>query len=253
MDYNEKSCINKPVIEVSAVSKSFTSPSDNSKMKALDNVSFSVAEGEFIVITGANGSGKTLLMSIISGLETADSGFVKINRGEVGLVFQDADSQILGETPEEDISFGLKNCRFSPSEIKQRTEQALKECGLWEKKDFPARLMSGGEKRRLAVAAMLALGRSSIIFDEPFANLDWQGIKQVCSILKELKSGGHSIIVLTHEIEKILALADRFIILDRGKLKFDGSPEEGLKINLADYGIKNPLACYNNIHDLIWD
>ncbi len=252
MNNLEKTDTAKTVIEVSSVTKIFRSIPGEPEIKALDNISFSVQEGEFIVISGANGSGKTLLMSIIAGLETADSGSVKVIQGEIGLVFQDADSQILGETPEEDVSFGLKNCFYSKEDITSKTEQALKDCGLWEKKDFPARLMSGGEKRRLAVAAMLALDRSSIIFDEPFANLDWPGIKQVCSILEKLKTEGHTIIVLTHELEKVLSLADRFIILDRGKLKFDGKPEDGLKQNLEIYGIKNPLTSYNNINDLVW-
>ena len=112
--------------------------------------------------------------------------------------------------------------------------------------------MSGGEKRRLAVAGILAMGRDLIIFDEPFANLDWPGVKQVCAILKDLKEEGKSIILLTHEIEKVLALANRFIILDKGKIRFDGKPSEGLKLNLEEFSIRNPLNSYNKLEDLLW-
>ena len=104
----------------------------------------------------------------------------------------------LGETPEEDILFGLRNMRLPRQEINQRLHDTLACCGLTEKKDFPARLLSGGEKRRLAVAGILSMKREIIIFDEPFANLDFPGVQQVCAILRELKTGGITVIVLTH-------------------------------------------------------
>ena len=90
--------------------------------------------------------------------------------------------------------------------------------------------MCGGEKRRLAVAGILSMERELLIFDEPFANLDWPGVRQVVSIMKELKEQEKTVVVLTHEIEKVMALASRFIVLDKGRLCFDGSPKDGLKI-----------------------
>lgn len=113
-------------------------------------------------------------------------------------------------------------------------------------------MMSGGEKRRLAVAGILAMNRSLIIFDEPFANLDWPGVKTVCSILKQLKDEGKTVIVLTHELEKIIGMADRFIVLDKGKIRFDGTPQEGLSQPLEDWSIRNPLFSYRSLEDLIW-
>ena len=217
---------------------------------ALQDVSFSVKKGEFLVIGGKNGSGKSVLMSLIAGLDKQTSGTIKCD--EVGLVFQDANSQILGETPLEDVLFGLRNLKLKKQERLQKAEETLKQCGLFEKRDFQARVLSGGEKRRLAVAGILALDRDFIIFDEPFANLDLIGIKQVCAILKQLKEQNKTIIVLTHDLEKILGLADSFIILDSGKIKFNGTPEEGLKLNLEEYGIKNPLTSYNSVKDLFW-
>ncbi|MCI7436565.1 MAG: energy-coupling factor ABC transporter ATP-binding protein [Spirochaetia bacterium] len=219
---------------------------------ALNNVTFSINEGEFTVICGRNGSGKSVLMSLIAQLDEPDSGTIEVPRNSVGLVFQDADAQILGETPEEDVAFGLKNNNVNLTVLRNKTEQTLKECGLYEKRCFPARQMSGGEKRRLAVAGILAMERNIIIFDEPFANLDYPGVLQVSSILKNLKQQGKTVIVLTHELEKILGLADRFIILDKSCIQYDGTPRDGLTLNLEEFGIRNPLAAYKSAEDLFW-
>ena len=237
--------MNHIVLEVRNINRTFANGTI-----ALQDVSFSVKKGEFLVIGGKNGSGKSVLMSLIAGLDKQTSGTIKCD--EVGLVFQDANSQILGETPLEDVLFGLRNLKLKKQERLQKAEETLKQCGLFEKRDFQARVLSGGEKRRLAVAGILALNRDFIIFDEPFANLDLIGIKQVCAILKQLKEQNKTIIVLTHDLEKILGLADSFIILDSGKIKFNGTPEDGLKLNLEEYGIKNPLTSYNSVKDLFW-
>lgn len=237
--------MNHIVLEVQNINRTFANGTI-----ALQDVSFSVKKGEFLVIGGKNGSGKSVLMSLIAGLDKQTSGTIKCD--EVGLVFQDANSQILGETPLEDVLFGLRNLKLKKQDRLQKAEETLKQCGLFEKRDFQARVLSGGEKRRLAVAGILALNRDFIIFDEPFANLDLIGIKQVCAILKQLKEQNKTIIVLTHDLEKILGLADSFIILDSGKIKFNGTPEDGLKLNLEEYGIKNPLTSYNSVKDLFW-
>lgn len=237
--------MNHIVLEVQNINRTFANGTI-----ALQDVSFSVKKEEFLVIGGKNGSGKSVLMSLIAGLDKQTSGTIKCD--EVGLVFQDANSQILGETPLEDVLFGLRNLQLKKQERLQKAEETLKQCGLFEKRNFQARVLSGGEKRRLAVAGILALDRDFIIFDEPFANLDLIGIKQVCAILKQLKEQNKTIIVLTHDLEKILGLADSFIILDSGKIKFNGTPEDGLKLNLEEYGIKNPLTSYNSVKDLFW-
>lgn len=238
------------IIELENVSKIYST--SLGKKTAVNKVSFSVEEGSLTVIGGENGSGKSVLMNIISGLEKATEGKVKIN-SKVGLVFQEADSQILGETVEEDVSFGPKNQKKSKEEIKILVESALKEVGLFEKKDFPARFLSGGEKRRLAVACMLSMNLPVLIFDEPYANLDFTGVKQVNSLIRKLKEQGKTVIILTHELEKCLGLADKFLVLFRGDKVFEGSVEEGLKQNLEEWNIHNPIAQYNKISDLIWE
>ena len=235
------------ILEIQNVKKRF---SDGTL--ALDDISFSINKGEFTVIAGSNGSGKSVLMSLIAELDKPTEGKIILHELKAGLVFQNADAQILGETPEEDVEFGAKNSGLKGKLLSDCVEKVLSYTGLLHKKDSPARMMSGGEKRRLSVAGILAMSREFLIFDEPFANLDWPGVKTVTSILKQLKDEGKTIIVLTHELEKILALSDRFIVLDKGKIRFDGKPEDGLKQPLDLWSIRNPLFSYTKLEDLIW-
>lgn len=236
-------------VQINNVSKAyFTS---EGKKTALENITFSLDEGSLSVIGGENGSGKSVLMNIISGLEKPDCGSV-ITSGRTGLVFQEADTQILGETVEEDISFGPDNLNFSKEKKESAIENALETTALSAKRNYPARFLSGGEKRRLAVAGIIAMDNSIIIFDEPYANLDFGGVKQVNSLIKKLKEQKKTVIILTHELEKCLALADNFIVLFRGKKVFEGKPSDAIKENLEQWNIKNPLARYEKIEDMVW-
>ena len=249
--------MNKLIVE--NISKGFNTI--NGRRQVLKNVSFEIEEGSFTVIGGENGSGKSLLMSIIAGLEEADSGNVSCF-GKAGLVFQEAETQILGETPAEDIAFGPKNLGWSRERVKEAVEVALEKTGLTQKRDFPARFLSGGEKRRLAVACMLAMDLPVLILDEPYANLDYEGVKQVNALLRDLKAQKKTVILLTHEIEKCLGLADRFIVLFRGEKVFDGMPSEisagaggtgaATGINVEQWNIRNPFNSYTRVEDLIW-
>lgn len=236
-------------LKVNNISKTFGSGDE--EKKALNNVSFTIDEGECVVIGGENGSGKSVMMNIIAGLEEPDSGSIE-SFSKIGLVFQEAETQILGETPREDVAFGPKNLGWKKQQVHDAVEKALKLTGLDGKADYPARFLSGGEKRRLAVACMLAMDLPVIIFDEPYANLDYSGVKQVNELIKELKSGKKTVIILTHEIEKCLALSDRFIVLFRGEKVFDGKSESGLEENLEKWNIRNPLNSYTKFQDLVW-
>ena len=237
------------MIQVNKLNKSFKTT--QGVLHVLKDVSFELKDGSCTVLAGENGSGKSLLMSIIAGLEKADTGTVKVD-GRVGLVFQEAETQILGETPREDIAFGPKNLGWKKERVEVAVNNALEKTGLSSKADFPARFLSGGEKRRLAVACMLAMELPVIILDEPYANLDYTGVKQVNELIKQLKADGKTIIILTHEIEKCLALADNFIVLFHGQIMFNGNPEQGLLHPLENWGIRNPLVSYNKAEDLLW-
>ncbi len=238
----------KTQIKIESLSKTFKTASG--KITALENICLEIFEGECVVIGGENGSGKSVLMSIIAGLEKCDCG--KVEAPKVGLVFQEAETQILGETPEEDIAFGPKNLGWKKADVENAVKAALEKTGLLAKKDFPARFLSGGEKRRLAVACMLAMNPPVIILDEPYANLDYSGVKQVNALIRQLKADSKTVIILTHEIEKCLGLANRFVVLFKGQKVFDGAPEEGLQQNLEQWNIRNPIVSYKGVQDLIW-
>lgn len=245
------------MIKIQNLNKIFQIYDSPTPKKVLKNINLTINDGECVVIAGENGSGKTVLMSILSGLESDFEGIVECvdyngNKQRVGLVFQEAETQILGETPREDISFGPKNLKWKKDKIEITVKNALEKTGLTEKAEFPSRFLSGGEKRRLAIASVIAMESSIIILDEPYANLDYMSVKQVNSLIKELKSDGKTVIILTHETEKCLGMADRLIILYKGEKVFDGTADDGLKQDLEKWNIKNPLTKYDDVSDLIW-
>jgi biotin transport system ATP-binding protein len=173
-------------------------------------------------------------------------------RRETGLIFQDPEAQILGETVAEDVAFGPKNLGLPPAEVDRRVDAALAAFGLAEKRDFPPRRLSGGGKRRLAAAGIIAMEAETIIMDEPFANLDWPGVVQTLEVIAALKGAGKTVILLTHELEKALALADRLIILHQGAVRDDGSPEEVLDRLDPAWGVRDPRRQYRGAGDCSW-
>lgn len=218
---------------------------------ALADVTFSLAPGSLAVVAGANGSGKTVLMTILAGLGKPTAGTVAVD-GRAGLVFQEADVQILGETPREDVAFGPKNQGLRGAALGARVDAALARVGLAAFADFPARDLSGGGKRRLAVAGVLAMDLPLVIFDEPYANLDYAGVRTVNALVADLHRSGRTVIVLTHELEKILGLADRLLVLDHGRLAFDGVPAAGLVAGLERWGVRDPRRPQAALEDLAW-
>jgi biotin transport system ATP-binding protein len=124
--------------------------------------------------------------------------------------------------------------------------------GLAGKRDNSPRRLSGGEKRRLAVAGVLAMGCNTIIMDEPFANLDWHGVVQTLGAIGELKAGGKTLIILTHELEKALAFADRLVIIHRGRVCGDGPPAAVLDRMDTAWGVRDPRRNYASVSDCTW-
>lgn len=238
------------MIEIRNVSKTFIT--SEGETHALRNVSFTVNDGQCVLVGGENGSGKSVLMSIIAGLETADSGSVNCHGKRPGLVFQEAETQILGETAREDIAFGPRNLGWKKDRIESAVNAALERTGLAGKADFPARFLSGGEKRRLAVACMTAMDLPVIILDEPYANLDYSGVKQVNALVRNLRKEGRTVMILSHEVEKCLGLCDSVIVLFRGEKVFEGTPLEALGQDLEKWNIRNPIVSYRSLEDLAW-
>ncbi|MDR0597618.1 MAG: energy-coupling factor ABC transporter ATP-binding protein [Treponema sp.] len=250
------------LFSVTNLTKTFL-PGGPAEAKALAGVNLEIRAGEFLLIAGANGSGKTVLMLILAGLMESSGGEVLFRgrsldraRGElrrhIGLVFQDADAQIVGETVAEDVAFGPKNLGFSGAALEGQILQAMRAVGLEDKGLCSPRNLSGGEKRRLAVAGVLAMGCGTVILDEPFANLDWPGVAQVQEVLRNLKREGKTVILLTHELEKALPLADRLVILHRGVVREDGAPGAVLDRLKDEYGVRDPRKGYAPPMDPSW-
>jgi biotin transport system ATP-binding protein len=248
---------------VRGLRKFFFNSLDPNGFEALSGIDLDIYKGECLLIAGANGSGKTLLMRILAGLMEPTEGEIifcgkpiakckdQIRRS-VGLVFQDSDAQVLGETVEEDIRFGPENLKLQKEEIESRVEETISLLELSEKRGYSSRHLSGGEKRRLAVAGVLAMGCETVIMDEPFANLDWPGVVQVLRIISILKKGGKTVIILTHELEKVLAFADRLAILWKGKIRDCGNAEEVLERLISDWGVRDPRKAYKSAGDCTW-
>jgi len=206
---------------------------------ALDDITLTITEGEFIVLAGPNGSGKSTLLKHLNGLLAPTRGQVLLQgkpvgknlrkvRKLVGMVFQDADSQIVGETVWDDVAFGPRNLSFKKNLVKQRVQAALTTVGLAHLAEKPPYLLSGGEKRRLAIAGVLAMGPRVIAFDEPFSNLDYPGTRQVLGQMRRLQTDGHTLIVASHELEGLHHMATRLMVMSRGRIVRDGRPDDVL-------------------------
>ena len=218
----------------------------------IDGINLNIREGSFVVIAGLNGSGKTTLLRHLNGLLLPTAGTVRLAgisvtqdllqvRQFVGMMFQDADSQIVGETVYEDVAFGPENLRLDRAQIQRRVLNALQAVGMSDLAHQRPHLLSGGEKRRLAIAGILAMEPRVIVFDEPFSSMDYPGVKQVLQNILVLHRLGHTIIVSTHDLEKIIVHADRLILMHGGKIVRDGIPADIMK-DVELFGVRKPCA-----------
>lgn len=231
----------------------------------LQEVDFSLVSGEFVLLTGHNGSGKSLLIRHIFGLEKAEVGSLHLNgtplgkdfstlRSRAALVFQEPEHQILGLTVKEDLEFTLKNRKNGkdrgPGLDKDR-RQALEAVGLTGFDDHLTAFLSGGEKRRLAIATALMSDPELLVLDEPFNGLDWPGTKLLLQILQELHRRGLAILVVTHDLEKCLGLADRMVVMKDGRKILDGNPGD-LWDDLPGAGLRRPALPASEWKKLSW-
>ena len=229
----------------------------------LRDVTLGFARGELSVLAGRNGAGKTVLAKCLAGLIEPESGKVLFEgtglsglKGSpatrVAYVFQDARLQVLGDTVLDDLLFGLDAIGLAKDEAMASASRALAAVGLEGKETVIPWHLSGGELRRLAIAAVLALDPPVLILDEPFANLDWASVSDVLNILVELRERGQCLIVLTHELDKILGCADRLIVLDEGRVFLEGDPGTVLGRGIEDHGLRDPLRPHATLKDLRW-
>ncbi|MBR5535349.1 MAG: energy-coupling factor transporter ATPase [Clostridia bacterium] len=207
--------------------------------KVLDNINLNIEKGSFVAILGRNGSGKSTLAKHFNAVLIPDEGKVYVNetptddekklsdiRKSVGMVFQNPDNQIVATTVCEDVAFGLENLGVPFDEMHKRVDDALRAVGMYEYKNAQPHLLSGGQKQRVAIAGVIAMESECIVFDEPTAMLDPKGRKEVMETIKKLNSEmGITVIIITHFMEEA-AKCDRVIVLDKGKIVNDGTPEE---------------------------
>lgn len=232
---------NSPILEIKNLYYSY----DN-KNNVLNNINLKINKGEKIAVLGANGAGKSTLFLNINGVYSG-SGEIYLNKTKItkktlnqlrkstGYVFQEADSQIIGSTVFSEVSFGLFNLKLPASEIKEKTTNILKKMGLYHYKDRPPHYLSGGEKKRVAVAGVVVMEPEIILFDEPMASLDPGNIAVFENILSWLESEGKTIIISTHNADFAYKWAERIIVLNGGSIIADDTP---IKIFTSDKILK---------------
>ena len=212
----------------------------NKDYQALKGVSLKVKKGEMVALLGKNGAGKSTLFLHLNGIYEPDDGKVFIDgeelkydkksllkfRQKVGIVFQNPDDQIFAPTVEEDVAFGPLNLGLPMEEVQNRVEEALKRVGMsgYEKK-APHHL-SGGQKKRVAIAGILAMKPEIMVLDEPTAGLDPQGVVNLSKLLDELNEEGITILISTHEVDLVPNYANRVFVLVDGLLIAEGTPKE---------------------------
>lgn len=230
---------------------------------ALNNISLEIQDGEFIGLIGHTGSGKSTLIQQINGLLKPTSGNIYIDdkcitekdadliklRQKVGLVFQYPEYQLFEETIEKDVAFGPKNLGLSDDEVLERVRKALNVVGLdYEKyKDISPFDLSGGQKRRVAIAGVIAMEPKILILDEPTAGLDPKGRDEILGKIKNLHNKYKmSIILVSHSMEDVAKFADRLVVMADGECAFIGTPKEVFKNikGLEEIGLAVPEVTY---------
>ena len=219
---------------------------------ALQGVSFRIHHGESVAIVGANGAGKSTLLLHVNGYLTPTSGMVRIGdypltretvnevRRTVGMVFQDPDDQLFMTTVYQDVAFGPLNLGLPPIEVDSRVQQALETVGVAHLKDRPPHKLSGGQKRRVAIATVLSMTPDILVMDEPSSGLDPWARQQLIALLDSFL---HTKIIASHDLDMVLDLCERTIILHEGTVKADGPTLEIFKHDelLAACHLEKPL------------
>ena len=228
----------------------------NGEKIALEEINFSINDGEFVAIIGTNGSGKSTLAKhfnallkptagkiFVKGLDTAADENLWVIRENVGMVFQNPDNEIVAAIVEDDIAFGLENLGIEPAEIRRRVDLALDAVNMNDYKNFSPSKLSGGQKQRIAIAGVIAMQTKIIVFDEPTAMLDPQGRREVLDTIQKLHAQGLTIILITHFMDEA-ATADRIFLMEVGKILKIGTPKE-IFLNVKEIkrlGLDIPVA-----------
>ncbi len=208
--------------------------------EALKGVDIDIKKGEKLAIMGANGSGKSTFFLHLNGVLKPKTGKVYINgesidysrkgllavRKKVGIVFQDPDNQLFSANVVQEISFGVLNLGFSEDEARQKVDKIIDELNIGSFKDKPTHFLSGGQKKRVAIADILVMEPDIVILDEPASALDPKHARMIDSIVDDLSERGITVILSTHDVERALIWADRVVLFHEGKIISEGTPEE---------------------------
>lgn len=207
--------------------------------KALNEINFNVPEGKIIALLGPNGAGKSTLFLHFNGILKPTSGFVKIEgvpvnyerkglkelRQKIGIVFQNPDDQLFAPTVAEDVAFGPLNLDLPKEEVESRVEDALKRVGMEGFENKPPHHLSGGQKKRVAIAGILAMHPKIMVLDEPTSGLDPRGASQIMKLLYKLNKEGITIIISTHDVDLVPLYAYQVYIISEGHIIKEGSPQ----------------------------
>ena len=233
--------MSEDMIRFQDVTYKYTSIEDDKEVEryAVKGIDLKVKKGEFLVVLGHNGSGKSTIAKHINALVQPSSGTVTIDgmdtskeenlwdiRSKAGMVFQNPDNQLVATIVEEDVAFGPENLGIEPKEIRRRVDESLEKVGMSEYKRHAPHLLSGGQKQRIAIAGVLAMKPDCIVFDEPTAMLDPSGRKDVLNSIIDLnKNYGITIVLITHYMDEA-AMGDRIVVVDDGKIIMEGVPKK---------------------------
>ncbi len=243
------------ILSFNNVTFSYT-PEDKDARNAVEDVTFSINKGEWIAIVGHNGSGKSTMAKLMSGLLFPQQGEVRIKRdilteeniwdirAQIGMVFQNPDNQFVGATVQDDVAFSLENNGVPHEEMVQRVKTALQQVKMAKFMNHEPHHLSGGQKQRVAIAGALAMQPQILILDEATSMLDPQGREEVLKIVETLrKEIGLTVLAITHDLEEAL-LADRIIFMNDGKKYAEGTPSEifALGDELVKFGLDLPFA-----------
>ncbi len=228
-------------VAISVEHLSYTYPGvDNTPgVSVFTDLNLTVEEGSFVAVLGSNGCGKSTLAKhfntillpcggkvYVSGMDTSDPEKLIDIRRSVGMVFQNPDNQIVANVVEEDVAFGPENLGIPSAEIRQRVDSALKQVGMYEFRNHAPHLLSGGQKQRVAIAGVIAMEPKCIVLDEPTAMLDPKGRREVMDTIAQLNEEKHiTVILITHHMDEA-AKAQRVVVLHRGRVATDGTPQE---------------------------
>lgn len=253
---NEEEIWLKEIASIHHLSFSYETEEEAPERKALADVSFTVNEGEWLAVVGHNGSGKSTLAKLLIGLLFPSSGQVNLflktlneenlwdTRSKMGIVFQNPDNQFVGSTVQDDVAFALENNGLPHDMMVERVREALAQVKMTDYMNHEPQHLSGGQKQRVAIAGALAMRPDLLILDEATSMLDPQGRDEVIEVVRKLREEtGLTVISITHDLEEVL-LADKILVMNEGKVKMYGTPQEVFVHNkeLEAIGLDLPFA-----------